>query len=319
MFLFGKYYTIVNCQAVDCSSFMLNQPTGNLSQYLLKDVEIIQDQTGILSCKIQNPTPAIQANSYYFGHSKWAKNYFEACHRDEKFIDLWQAVIGSWCDKIVVDIGCGPGNLYASLRENCGEPRLLLGVDVSYGALQMAEKLGYMPILADAQNLPFVCEFADMVMLNACLHHCDDMAKVLREAGRLVRPGGLLITDHDPQRSAYNFRGLGFLLWQIRLPFYRLLKRGGHSTPEEQFWSIATEVHHQPGDGVTPELYYEILKPLGFQVELYPHNHTVGVEVLRGNYGKSSWKCRVAQRLSGINPNTPEAALSLMCVARRKI
>ncbi|MCP6759257.1 MAG: class I SAM-dependent methyltransferase [Fischerella sp. CENA71] len=298
---------------------MLKKTTKNLSQYLLKEVECNQSREDILICKIQNSTPAIQANSYYFGHPKWAKNYFEACHRDEKFIELWQAVIGTWHDKIVVDIGCGPGNLYASLKENCGEPKLLLGIDVSYGALQMAKKLGYMPILADAQNLPFVSEFADIVMLNACLHHCDDMAKVLGQAGQLVRPGGILITDHDPQRSAYHFRRLGSLLWQIRLPFYRLLKRGGHSTAEEQFWSIATEVHHQLGDGVTRKLYYQVLKPLGFQVELYPHNHTVGVEVLQGNYGKSFWKCRLAQRLSGINPDTPEAALSLMCVARRQL
>jgi ubiquinone/menaquinone biosynthesis C-methylase UbiE len=195
---------------------------------------------------------------------------------------------------------------------------LLIGVDVSLGALKMAQEVGYTSVLADAQHLPFISEFADVVMLNACLHHCDDMAKVLAEAARLVRPGGLLITDHDPQLTAYQFRGLGLLLWQMRLPLYRLIKRGGHSTPTEQFWSTATEVHHKPGDGVTHQMYLQVLEPLGFKVELHPHNHKVGAAALQGNYGYSYWRCRITQLLSGINPMSPFAALSLMCIARRK-
>jgi len=287
-----------------------------LKKYLVSENCFDTSDQGILVCKKLNLTPAIQANSYYFGHPEWGKSYFAACHRDEKFIDLWRAVIGSWHDKIVVDIGCGPGNVYASLKEICGEPQLLIGVDVSYEALKMSQHLGYTPILADAQNLPLISGFADIVIANACLHHCDDMEKTLREAARLVRPGGFLITDHDPQLTAYQFRGLGFMLWNVRLSLYRQIKRGGHSTKEEQLWGLATEVHHKPGDGVTPELYYKVLKPLGFKVKLYPHNHTVGAEVLKGNYGQSSWKCRLAQILSGINPELPEAALSLMCVAQ---
>ncbi|YAF95698.1 MAG: methyltransferase domain-containing protein [Nodularia sp. CChRGM 3473] len=289
-----------------------------LQEYLLAANKVDRWNEDILVCKIQNLTPAIAANSYYFGNPEWANNYFLACHRDQEFINLWQAVIGNWQGKIVVDIGCGPGNVYASLKESCGEPRLLIGVDVSHGALKMAQTIGYTPILADAQNLPFISGFADIVIANACLHHCDDMAKVLAEAARLVCPGGLLITDHDPQRTAYQLRGLGLLLWQARLPIYRQFRRGGHSTNEEQYWSLATEVHHKPGDGVTPELYHEVLEPLGFKVNLYPHNHTVGAEVLKGNYGRSFWKCRLAQKLSGINPDLPEAALSLFCVATRK-
>jgi len=289
-----------------------------LNEYFPLENNIDRWDEGILICKIPNLTPAIQANSHYFGHPEWAKNYFTACHRDEKFIALWQAVIGSWHGKIVVDIGCGPGNVYASLKESCGEPKLLIGVDVSYGALKMSQQLGYTPVLADAQNLPFISGFADIVMANACLHHCDDMAKTLGEAARLVCPGGFLITDHDPQRTAYQLRGLGGLLWNARLPIYRKIKRGGHSTNEEQFWGLRSEIHHNLGDGVTPELYHQILEPLGFTVKLYPHNHTVGAQVLQGNYGRSSWKCRLAQILSGINPELPEAALSLMCAATRK-
>ncbi|UBF27987.1 class I SAM-dependent methyltransferase [Kovacikia minuta CCNUW1] len=294
---------------------MINQ-FGVSSPYL-PDSSIEQWDGEIPICKISNLTLAIQANAYYFGHPTWAKNYFSACHRDAAFADRWQAVIGNWQNKIVVDVGCGPGNLYATLGDRCGKPRRLIGVDVSLGALKMAKTLGYTPVLADAQQLPFESGFADIVMVNATLHHCDNMAKALQESARLVRPGGLLITDHDPQQSAWQYRQLGLWLWKARLPFYRWLKRGGHSTPDEQFWGLASEVHHKPGDGVTPEFYQEILEPLGFSLHIYPHNNTAGKEVLQGNYGRSIWKCRLAQQLSGINPDSPMAALSLMCVARR--
>ncbi|MGH1395937.1 MAG: class I SAM-dependent methyltransferase [Trichormus sp.] len=297
---------------------MLKQPIKNSAQYFLRPEEIERWDEDIVVCKILNPTPAMQANSYYFGHPQWGVGYFQACHRDEKFVELWKEVIGSWDGKIVVDIGCGPGNLYAALRESCGEPELLIGVDVSHGALKIASQLGYTAIVADAQNLPLVGGFADIVTLNATLHHCDDMAKVLQEAAKLVRPGGMLITDHDPQKSAYQFKGLGSLLWQLRLPIYRYMKRGGHSTPEEQSWGLATEVHHKACDGVASEMFHETLEPMGFGVKVYPHNHLVGAEALKGNYGRPFWKYRVAQRLSGIDPDTPEAALSLMCVATRK-
>ena len=290
----------------------------NLANMMLDENNVHSWDEEVLICEIPEYTSAIKANSYYFGHPEWGKNYLAACHRDDKFIELWQAVIKNWDNKIVVDIGCGPGNVYAALKESCGEPSQLLGVDVSLGALKMAQEIGYTPVLADAHHLPFISGFADIVVLNACLHHCDDMAKVLAEAARLVRPGGLLITDHDPQFTAYNFRGLGLFLWQARLPLYRFFKRGGHTSTEEQFWGLLAEVHHKPGKGITPQMYNDVLKPLGFTVNLYPHSHKVGAEVLEENYGKSFGKCRLAQQLSGINPDTPQAALSLMCVASRE-
>jgi SAM-dependent methyltransferase len=293
---------------------MLTGSPSILTQYLASDCNVDLSQGTIPTCKIPNHSPAIQANSYYFGHSEWAKNYFEACHRDDKFKARWRSAIGSWDNKVVVDIGCGPGNLYASLG---GSPQVLIGVDVSYGALEMAQRIGYTPLLADAHHLPFIAGFADVVALNATLHHCDDMAQVLAEAARLVRPGGILVTDHDPQRTAWDYKGIALFLWQMRLPWYRLIKRGGHASAEEQKWSLAGEVHHKPGDGMTPDLYYQTLEPLGFTVKLYPHNHTVGAEVLQGNYGRAAWKYRFEQRLSGIKPDSPEAALSLMCIAKR--
>jgi SAM-dependent methyltransferase len=293
----------------------MNEALVRLSPYLLPSSRVsIED--GIPSHPIPNPSPGMKANAYYFGHPKWAKTWIDTVHRYPELARRWLAVAGTWDDKIVVDVGCGPGNLHAALR---GSPKLLIGIDVSVGALVLAEQIGYTPLLADAQDIPLVSQFADVVAMNATLHHCDDMARALGEAARLVRPGGVLVADHDPQRSAYEFRGVGRWLWNARLPLYRLLKRSGHSREDdEQTWALATELHHKPRDGLTRGMLIDTLRPLGFEVRLYPHNHRVGAEVSVGKTARAPFRMRLTQRLSGINPNSPEACMSLMCVATRK-
>ncbi|MEM8718405.1 MAG: class I SAM-dependent methyltransferase [Cyanobacteria bacterium P01_G01_bin.39] len=281
----------------------------------LSDHKIVNFEGEIPTCSFKQ-TPAITANQFYFNYIQWVKTYFDSCHRDPAFRERWLAVTGSWDNKIVVDIGCGPGNLYATLQ---GNPQLLIGIDVAEGSLKMAEKIGYTPFLADAHDLPLRSEFADIVTLNAALHHCEDMNRVLTEAARLVRPGGMLVIDHDPQLSAWDYRGIGLWLYKIRLSIiYRWFLKSLDIPKTERLTALATEIHHKPGAGVTKELFWQTLKPLGFQVEIYPHNNAIGAAALQGKYGNPPhWRYRVGQLLSGINPYSESSALSLMCVATR--
>jgi ubiquinone/menaquinone biosynthesis C-methylase UbiE len=285
---------------------------------LITNSEIQWSEGNIPTSKIPNWTKGMRANADFFGHKSYGEKYLKTENCSKAFGERWQAAIGSWDDKIAIDVGCGPGNLYAAIG---GNPRVLIGVDISHGALEQAKMRGYIPLLADAHNLPLIDNCADIVTLNAVLHHCDNMVKVLTEAARLVRPGGLLITDEDPQRTAWHHKGLGRLFNEARkqFPMYWLPGRSRfYKTKEERALRLATEIHnHKPGDGVTPDLYYSTLEPLGFKVELYPHNHGVGAELFRGDYGRSALKYTLAQRLSGMNPNSPEAAQSVMCIARK--
>ena len=288
-----------------------------LNPYLDPDAKIFLDREQLPTCEIPQLSDAMKANSYFFGHPIWGKEYFETSHRHEIFRERWLAATGSWDRKVVVDIGCGPGNLYATVG---GAPQVLIGVDISPGALKMAQQVGYTPLLADAQHLPLADGCADLVVANATIHHCDDMARVLAEAARLVKPGGLLVTDKDAQSSALNLRGLGLFLREIRFVFYWLMRSKYYLSEEYRTARQATETHNQnPGDGITPEMYYQTLEPLGFEVKVFPHNHDLGVEVLAGKIGRMSWKRRLAQRLSGIDPDTPAAAQSIMCIAKRTI
>jgi len=280
----------------------------------LKPGTDIKECGSYLECKIANPTEAIKANAYYFGNFDWAEEYLIYCHRSDSFKTRWTAALGDWTDKVVVDIGCGPGNIFATLK---GKPKLLIGIDVAPKSLEIASELGYTPVLADATNLPFVSGFADIVTLNAALHHCEDMEAVLKEAARLVKPGGVIVTDHDPQRSAWDYKGVAKLLWNARLIYYKIIGHGFHKTSNQQYWALATEIHHKPGHGVTESMFKKLLSPLGFKVNVYPHNHEVGSEVLDGKKGTAAFKYRIGNLLSGRNPNADASALSLMCVARK--
>lgn len=287
----------------------------SIKEVILEDVSVkVVDGINVTPVPPLNITIGLGANAEYFGHETWGKQYLDAVHRDQEFIDRWNKATGSWDNKIVVDIGCGPGNVFASLG---GKPKLLIGIDISFGALKMAKDLGYTPLLADAQELPLRSGFADIVVINATLHHVDNMEAVLSEAARLVKPGGILVTDQDTQLSAMNFKGLGYQMWMIRYLIYRLTKRGGHASTYEQRCAIAGEVHQVCGDGVTHELYHSVLDEQNFDVKVYPHNNTLGSEVFEGNMGRANIKYRLAQRLSGMNPANPSSALSLMCVAHK--
>jgi ubiquinone/menaquinone biosynthesis C-methylase UbiE len=276
----------------------------------------VHEREDYVEIPIHSTAEGLQANVYYFSHPEWAEEYLIYCHRSESFRKRWQAALGDWTGKIIVDIGCGPGNIFATLQ---GKPKLLIGVDVAPGSLKLAKQAGYTTVLADATSLPFVTGFADIVTLNATLHHCEDMEAILAEAARLVKPGGLLVTDHDPQRSAWDYKGMAKLLWNGRLILYKLTGHGFHKTDSQQHWGLACEIHHKPGHGVTKKMFQDTLQPLGFEVEVYPHNHELGAEVLKGELGKAELKYRLGNLLSGRNPASDSSALTLMCVARRSL
>ena len=285
-----------------------------LRPYIKAHESLALNKQGLPEYPLTNYTEGMRANIAFLENPEWCQYYFDTHHRDESFRSRWLAVTGSWDNKVVIDIGCGPGNVYATMG---GKPKTLIGVDIAPRALKMAENVGYIPLLADAHDLPLANNCADIVMLNATLHHCDDMAQVLAEAARLVKPGGILLADQDPQRSAWHFMGLGLWLRKIRFPFYKLLGSAHYLPKDHRMARHATEIHNQkPGDGVDPDFYQQVLEPLGFKVKVHAHNHDLGAEVLQGKFGKGSWRFRLSQRLSGIDCESASGAQSLICVAR---
>jgi ubiquinone/menaquinone biosynthesis C-methylase UbiE len=97
----------------------------------------------------------------------------------------------------VLDVGCGTGNYAASLTESTG--CLVSGVDPSQRMLDRARGAARWESLAQgsAENLPFGDDSFDVVMSTDVIHHIGDRDAYFREAARILRPGGHIVTVTD--------------------------------------------------------------------------------------------------------------------------
>jgi arsenite methyltransferase len=98
--------------------------------------------------------------------------------------------------EIALDVGCGPGNVTASLARAAGPDGLVLGVDISEPMLARAVRAKAGPqvgfLRADAQRLPLRDKTVDAVLSIAALQLVPDPGAALAEMARVLRPGGRL-------------------------------------------------------------------------------------------------------------------------------
>jgi ubiquinone/menaquinone biosynthesis C-methylase UbiE len=96
---------------------------------------------------------------------------------------------------VVVDVGCGSGNLTLHSAEKC---KLAIGVDPSQTAIQFCNSIKsnehsvFIPAAGDA--LPFPDEYADVVMMVEVIEHLDQPMKIISEISRILKKGGLIFT-----------------------------------------------------------------------------------------------------------------------------
>jgi 2-polyprenyl-6-hydroxyphenyl methylase/3-demethylubiquinone-9 3-methyltransferase len=90
----------------------------------------------------------------------------------------------------LLDVGCGGGLLaphVAGYRH--------VGVDLSERALAVAARHGVQPVRADAGALPFADAAFDVVVAGEVLEHVEDLDRVVAEALRVLKPGGVFVCD----------------------------------------------------------------------------------------------------------------------------
>jgi demethylmenaquinone methyltransferase/2-methoxy-6-polyprenyl-1,4-benzoquinol methylase len=90
---------------------------------------------------------------------------------------------------VVLDVGCGTGDLARNLRR---DGQRSLGLDLSLGMLAAARAGGAPLVQADASALPLRTGAADAVVSGFAVRNFADLAGVMNELGRAVRPGGRL-------------------------------------------------------------------------------------------------------------------------------
>ena len=92
----------------------------------------------------------------------------------------------------ILDIGGGSG-YYASKIVRAA-PLTVVGLDISSSMIEQreADPLLTENVVGDMEDLPFEDGSFDAAMFVGCLHHVPDPLPALREANRVVRPGGRL-------------------------------------------------------------------------------------------------------------------------------
>jgi 2-polyprenyl-6-hydroxyphenyl methylase/3-demethylubiquinone-9 3-methyltransferase len=124
---------------------------------------------------------------------------------------------GEWSRRTVVDLGCGGGLLAVPLAEAGAR---VLGIDLARTALRAGRARGsttFLPLAGDLTRSPVGDGIADVVLLADVLEHVPEPAAAVREAARLLRPGGHLFVntiDRSPRARLLAItlgEGLGFV------------------------------------------------------------------------------------------------------------
>lgn len=105
----------------------------------------------------------------------------------------------------VLDIGCGIGTYVAKLDTICGHA---YGIDIDPYRVGRANA-GALSV-AVSERLPFADHSFDVVLLNEVIEHVQDDAATLREACRVLKPGGHVVI-YAPNRL-YPFETHGIYL-----------------------------------------------------------------------------------------------------------
>jgi SAM-dependent methyltransferase len=102
----------------------------------------------------------------------------------------------------VLDVGCGPGGILALLARELG--RAPFGVDLNQDLLRNAKQAGHVA-RADGAMLPFPEGTFDLVLFRLVLRHAPARERLLAEAARVVRAGGLVCAvDVDEAALAFD-------------------------------------------------------------------------------------------------------------------
>lgn len=104
-------------------------------------------------------------------------------------------------DLMILDIGCGAGNMYHHLSRY-GD---VIGVENHPAPVKVGQERGYDIRLDDAGALDFPDASFDLVTALDVIEHNDDDVGILREAHRVLKPGGLVLISVPAFQWLWSF------------------------------------------------------------------------------------------------------------------
>jgi ubiquinone/menaquinone biosynthesis C-methylase UbiE len=141
--------------------------------------------------------------------------------------------------RLILDIGCGPGNSTAVL------PRGAIGGDHSMSMLRLAKPRGVPLVCLDASDLPMRSDSLDAATFHSVLYLLPDARRTLRETSRALRSGGRAILLEPQSGARATLLGLANALphprWLFTASLWRTMSTffGGYSSQE--LWGLLEE------------------------------------------------------------------------------
>ncbi len=181
----------------------------------------------------------------------------------------------------VLDAGCGDGGLTLMARDVFPD---VTGIDLSPALLRQVPR-ELKRACGDVQRLPFAAGAFTLVLCNYTLHHLYSLDRFVREAFRVLAPGGVLFIDHE-MKTDFMRR----FHWFIRLydRFFRLDKRYARVDPSIDPGKVRlAEFHHFQRQGIPHRRLVRELNRAGFR----------DVRVRHHGFGVSPWLNRLLARL----------------------
>jgi len=270
------------------------------------------------------PTPKLSdvqtANVLY--HSRLAPNYHrQPFLREDNRVrvrgilaDLQQRTGG----RRLLDIGCGAGFIFDAGHDLFEK---LDGVDITREMLASVEPRPNLTTqIATAEALPFPDAVFDVVTCNGVLHHIDNVGEMLREARRVLRPGGVFYADKVPsshfRKEVSTLNGDDPMSDLLKSEWWKIAGDAGRyeqlGIEKEATRSAMVQCYKK--DDLRPEKLEELLTACGFRTIDIRFRWFLGQAQIRDIWGEDGARY-VEEYLTLLLPLTRHLFKNLMIVA----
>lgn len=151
--------------------------------------------------------PPLPTGVYDIDYHEGRQSKRQLIYRLQRRTDEVEGALRQYADgplRTVVDVGTSDGMMLDTLRARRVASHFV-GLDRSEALLRARPQAAFSKVCADALGLPLRPGIADAIIATAVIEHVSDPQHMVRECGRVLRPGGIFVlTTPDPMLEAIS-------------------------------------------------------------------------------------------------------------------